>query len=237
MINWKAVIIGFILAIVLSIIFGGFGGTIGSFIGLIIAGAVAGYMVNVDIMNGVKHGALIGVIGGIIVSVIVAIIAMVIGGGLGLLIAVGGAIAIIILIITWIIFGAIGGAIGSFIRIRQMESMTGTTTGTMGMQSAEKKPKIEFTRENISKCVCPQCPVQAESECAQTKMKKLQESMTGMSPEPSDVPGVYCSTGKATCSDLDPNKLCNCPNCNVFKENNLEKGEPGGYFCQNGRAK
>ena len=68
-------------------------------------------------------------------------------------------------------------------------------------------------------------------------MKMLQESMRGMNPEPSDVPGMYCASGTATCSDLDSGKMCNCPNCDVFKENNLKQGEPGGYFCQKGAAK
>ncbi len=81
------------------------------------------------------------------------------------------------------------------------------------------------------------CLVHAESECTQTKIKMLQESMTGMNPEPSDVPRVYCATGTATCGDLDPSKLCNCSNCEIFKENNLGEGKPGGYFCQNGKAR
>ncbi len=237
MINWKAVIIGFILAIVLGILFLVIGGAFGSFIGLIIAGAIVGYMVNVDMKNGLIHGALIGVVGGIISAIVLTIIFLALGS-LGLLIAMGGFLELILLIIFWAVFGAIGGAIGSFIRIRQMESITGGTMGAgIAQPSEETKPKIEFTRENISKCVCPQCPVQAESECAQTKMKLLQESMRGMSPEPSDVPGVYCATGIATCGDLDPDKPCNCPNCDVFKENNLAQGEPGGYFCKNGMAK
>ncbi|HEX3014036.1 MAG TPA: DUF2769 domain-containing protein [Methanobacterium sp.] len=105
------------------------------------------------------------------------------------------------------------------------------------MNHKENEPLIKFARENIAKCLCLQCPVQSESECARTKMIMLQESMRGMSPEPSDVAGVYCATGTATCSDLNPNKMCNCPNCEVFKENNLAQGEPGSYFCKKGAAK
>ena len=111
-------------------------------------------------------------------------------------------------------------------------------TGTANVESPKKtETQIEFTRENITRCLCPQCPVQAESECAQTKMKMLQESMRGMSPEPSDVPGMYCTTGTAACNDLDPAKMCNCPNCEVFKENKLAQKEPGAYFCQKGATK
>lgn len=237
MINWKATILGFILAIVLGILFLGIGGIIGLFIGLIIAGGIVGYMVNVDIKNGVIHGALIGVIGGIISIIILTVIALASRASVGALITLEGVVYIILLIVIWTIFGLIGGVIGSLIRIRQIESMTMPTTGKTEAQSSEEKPKIEFTMDNVSKCICTQCPVQAESECAQTKMKMLQESMTGMSPEPSDVPGVYCATGVATCGDLDPDKTCNCPNCEVFKENELAQGEPGGYFCQNGMAR
>lgn len=238
MIDWRAVVIGFILAIILGIIFGTIGGTVGSYIGVIIAGIVVGYMVNRDIMNGITHGALIGVIGGIILAILVVVLAAAVGGEVGALIAVGGAIAIIVSVIIWAILGAIGGAIGAAItgRSRQMQPMGGRTIVESETQPGEES-KVAFNMENLKKCVCSTCPVQAESECAQTKMKMLQESMKGMSPEPSDVPGVYCATGIATCSDLDPNKMCNCPNCDVFKENNLAQGEPGGYFCQNGKAK
>ena len=59
------------------------------------------------------------------------------------------------------------------------------------------------------RCLCPQCPVQKESECAQNKMKMLQISMKGMSPEPSDFPGMYCANGKAFAATLIPTKHVN----------------------------
>lgn len=96
---------------------------------------------------------------------------------------------------------------------------------------------INFDRENMIRCLCPQCPVQKNSECAQNKMKMLQISMRGMNPEPSDFPGMYCANGKAVCDDLDKNKKCNCINCDVWKENDLELKQPNKYFCQNGKAK
>lgn len=92
---------------------------------------------------------------------------------------------------------------------------------------------IEFNMENVKKCKCPGCPVQAESKCAMDKLDKL--SSMG-SPKPEDVPGVYCATGKATCPDLNPNEMCQCPTCDIFKENDLESGKPGGYFCAEGKA-
>lgn len=96
---------------------------------------------------------------------------------------------------------------------------------------------INFDRGNMIRCLCPQCPVQKNSECAQNKMKMLQISMKGMSPEPSDFPGMYCANGKAVCDDLDKNKKCKCINCDVWKENNLESKQPNKYFCQNGKVK
>jgi hypothetical protein len=62
-------------------------------------------------------------------------------------------------------------------------------------------------------------------------------SMRGMSPEPSEFPGMYCANGKAVCSDLDQNQMCKCVDCEVWKENDLGSGQPGNYFCQNGKAK
>lgn len=94
---------------------------------------------------------------------------------------------------------------------------------------------IKFSMENIGKCKCPGCPVQAQSSCTMEKLDKLQ-SMSG-TPEPEDVPGLYCTTGKAICEGLNFEEMCQCPDCDIFKENNLESGKPGGYFCDNGKAR
>lgn len=103
-------------------------------------------------------------------------------------------------------------------------------------ESSKYGTTIKFERENMIKCLCAQCPVQKESECAQNKMKMLQISMRGMSPEPEEFPGMYCAIGKAACNDLDKNKKCRCIKCEVWKENKLELKEPHMYFCQNGKA-
>ena len=239
MIKWKVIIIGLILAIILNIFLGAAGGTVGFFLAMLIAGIAVGYIVDVNIKNGATHGAITGLITGIVSAILSITVVLVYGAG-GMSLGLNVIADLILSIIIWAILGAIGGVIGTVIteKLWQTVFTRGIMGGTAKTKSPEeKKPKIEFTRENITKCLCPQCPVQAESECAQTKMKMLQESMRGMSPEPSDVPGVYCATGTATCSGLNPNKMCNCPNCKVFKENNLEQGEPNGYFCQKGAVK
>ncbi|MGB9979903.1 DUF5518 domain-containing protein [Methanobacterium sp.] len=238
MINWKSIIIGFIIAIILSIFLGSVGGAIGFSLSMLIAGIAVGYMVDVNMKNGAIHGTITGVITGIILTVLSVIVALAYGAG-GML-GLSAVAEFILSIIIFTVLGLIGGIIGTILteRLWQTVFTRGIMAGTAKTESPkETKPKIEFTRENITKCLCPQCPVQAESECAQIKMKMLQESMRGMSPEPSEVPGVYCATGTAACSDLDPNKRCNCPNCNVFKDNKLAQGEPGEHFCQKGSAK
>jgi hypothetical protein len=99
---------------------------------------------------------------------------------------------------------------------------------------------VPYSRENINRCRCPQCPVQADSKCVKDKLesskKELEKLPEGEVPNPEDVPGIYCSTGKATCRDLNPGKQCICDTCDVWKEYVLEKGTPSQYFCQNGRA-
>lgn len=62
-------------------------------------------------------------------------------------------------------------------------------------------------------------------------------SESGMYFERDRVPGMYCSTGKALCKDLDPRKRCKCRECEVWKEYNLVDGKPDLYFCQNGEKK
>lgn len=100
--------------------------------------------------------------------------------------------------------------------------------------------KVPYTIENIKKCMCPKCPVQADSKCAKDKLnsltKELGSERKGEVPEPQNVPGIYCSTGKATCQDLNPEEQCICYTCAVWKEYNLGDGTPSMYFCQRGKA-
>ncbi|MGC9516989.1 MAG: hypothetical protein ACP5C3_04730 [Methanomicrobiales archaeon] len=101
--------------------------------------------------------------------------------------------------------------------------------------------KVEFNMENLKKCVCRDCPVQENSECASSKKKMVQEKMEemmnkGMMPDPEAVPGVYCATGRAICEDLDFDKMCMCASCPVWQECDLGSGSPMGYFCRDGSS-
>jgi len=49
-----------------------------------------------------------------------------------------------------------------------------------------------------------------------------------------EFPGLYCGAGKSPCKDLDANKVCQCPKCSIWKEEDLETSLPHGYFCING---
>ncbi len=92
------------------------------------------------------------------------------------------------------------------------------------------KSKVPFAMENISLCICPNCPVQSESKCVNEKMENI--SKTGV--EPNDVPGLYCSSGVGNCKDIDSNQMCICGGCPIWKEFELSKGKPLGYFCIKG---
>ncbi len=99
---------------------------------------------------------------------------------------------------------------------------------------------VPYVRSNIEKCMCSLCPVQADSKCAQDKLQNSKKEMENISsegvPNPKDVPGIYCSTGKATCQDLDFDRQCICGTCEVWKGYGLEGANPNNHFCQHGRA-
>lgn len=223
-INWKSILIGIILAIMASIILKIAFGSAGSFLGVITACIIVGYISNKNLVSGVVHGAITGAIGGIFLGIFILIATITIGETVNTLITLGKA-TIIEFIIIWTGLGVMGSAIGSMIIIRSPE-----------MATIKDGLKVTLNRENILKCACPQCSVQAESKCVQNKISMLKEMMKiekEIMPEPENIPEMYCATGITTCSDLDTNKICNCPNCDVWKENNLTRGEKTSYFCRN----
>lgn len=101
--------------------------------------------------------------------------------------------------------------------------------------------EIEFNLENLQKCQCGECEVQAKSECAQKGFKMLPEIIEGMKkgnmPNPKEIPGIYCGTGTTMCDDLDFDKSCNCVNCEIYQGNQLNQREPGEHYCKNGKTK
>lgn len=108
MINWKAVILGFILTVLFALILDSFMGEYGSYISIMAVSMIVGYMVNENHLNGAIHGVMIGVLGGIV--------------GIIILLLVGGYLVIkaqILIILTKIVIdialGAIGGFLGSLL--------------------------------------------------------------------------------------------------------------------------
>jgi len=100
--------------------------------------------------------------------------------------------------------------------------------GNLGMKTMQ----IDFSMENIKKCLCMKCAVQIESKCV-----KNQDLDSPMMMGPDRVPGLYCSTDKAVCKDIDTKKVCKCIECPIWNEKSLEEGTPSRYFCKNGKAK
>lgn len=97
--------------------------------------------------------------------------------------------------------------------------------------------KVAFDTENVAKCLCPKCPVQAKSQCVSEKLGGLNQALSKAVLVREDIPGVYCSMGPATCPDLDPSQSCICGNCSVFSEYNLARGTPVGYYCRDGYSR
>lgn len=104
--------------------------------------------------------------------------------------------------------------------------------------------KVPYTEKNIERCMCPECPVLANSECAGSKLKSFREEIIHMEKgdigdisEPENVRRVHCSNGITTCKDIDPSQPCICSSCAVWQEYGLATNNPAGYFCKNGRAR
>ncbi len=97
--------------------------------------------------------------------------------------------------------------------------------------------KVPFNAQSVRRCICPSCPVQAESECVTTKTS---ESKSAMQMDPlrrEDIPGVYCSTGVAACGDIDQKRNCICMSCPLWSEYDLVSGTPSMRFCRDGDSR
>ena len=97
--------------------------------------------------------------------------------------------------------------------------------------------KVDYNLENMLKCICCKCEVQTQSKCAKDRTKRIQKiEEEGLEAiprfKPNEFPWLYCSTGKAECSDLNFDKSCNCKECEVWKENKLEQDGINEYYCR-----
>jgi len=87
------------------------------------------------------------------------------------------------------------------------------------------------------KCVCTKCPVQDGSQCVKDKLAMAPAAFMKQPLNGTDIPGMYCSTGKATCTDINTAKTCICGTCPLWAEYSLVKGTPKGYYCRDGATR
>jgi hypothetical protein len=92
--------------------------------------------------------------------------------------------------------------------------------------------KVPLVLQNVGKCLCPGCPVQATSACVVDLKKGLTAALARKPLRREDLPALYCGTGKATCADIDTSRGCLCGGCPVHAEYRLK----GGKFCKAGAA-
>ncbi len=97
--------------------------------------------------------------------------------------------------------------------------------------------EVFLTGENVGSCMCPKCPVQSDSKCVKEKLGGIQKALKKYPIKREDIPGVYCSTGTATCRDLGSTKSCMCKGCPVFSKYNLATATPVGHYCRGGSPK
>ncbi|NLY37274.1 MAG: DUF2769 domain-containing protein [Tissierellia bacterium] len=97
--------------------------------------------------------------------------------------------------------------------------------------------KVPFTRSNAKKCICWQCTVQADSACVSKNAEKMGEVMSSNFFEPEIVPGLYCSSGVASCKDIETSRPCICYECPIFLDYNLAECQLIEHYCKNGKAK
>ena len=92
--------------------------------------------------------------------------------------------------------------------------------------------EVAYTRESVDKCWCGQCPVQAQSACANERYAESEDTLErGEMPTPGKLPGLYCAIGEATCDDLSITNRCFCPQCLIWGESALA----GNHYCALGK--
>ena len=96
--------------------------------------------------------------------------------------------------------------------------------------------KVPLTVDNVKNCICPNCPVQTKSECIKDKVTKVKVALSKSPLVGEDIPGMYCSTGKASCEDIDTNQMCICGGCMLYFKYSLADGKPMAYYCRDGEV-
>lgn len=251
MVNWKPVALGFVVTLILA------------FIGLfvpyliilapIIGGFIAAYLAGGDYRDGTVNGGIAGALGLLVVLAIgfafFGALAGVLVGSITLGAVTAGIFGAIIGFIIGLILGIIGGLIGIAVKgqparkpaAEAKAQPTAESTAEQTTTQIRESPNIPFNMDNIPRCLCPTCPVQGESSCAKEKMMKMQEIMQSeekekMTPSPEDFAGMYCTNGKASCTDIDTSKYCICEDCSVHKEYDLDNANPTFLYCKDGKA-
>ena len=116
MVNWRAVLVGFLVELVLGT-FGMLVPGIGQLAAAVLGGFVAGIMAKGSIGNGALHGLLAGAIGGLAVIIVIGALGTTLfglGGGPGgfaLGLGLTGFLAVVWVIIS--VPSAVGGALGA----------------------------------------------------------------------------------------------------------------------------
>lgn len=95
--------------------------------------------------------------------------------------------------------------------------------------------KVDYNRDSFNQCLCGGCPVSRFSECITRQNQNVDVDAIereGKMPEPAQLGGLYCATGRSACHDMSGEKSCLCPACPVEIEVNLNSN----YYCVQGRA-
>jgi len=116
MVDWGAVIVGFLLSLVFGAIFAVIIPIWGGIIGLLLAGMVVGYMVGGDAMNGAVNGAFAGIFGALVLSILLLIAGTLILGIIGFAAATITSVFILVGFVGVMLIMALGGALGSIVK-------------------------------------------------------------------------------------------------------------------------
>ncbi|MFC7099020.1 DUF5518 domain-containing protein [Halobaculum marinum] len=118
MVNWRAVLAGFVASIIIGLVSGlGLPFTnaslpvVGAGLAGLIAGGVAGYMNNRSLLSDAFHGALATTLGAVIVTLILTLLGTLVTGFLGL----GLGLAALAFIVFTAVPGIVGGAVGGLL--------------------------------------------------------------------------------------------------------------------------